>query len=451
MASETDAPEQLTAREQEVRELLQLGLTDSQIADRLGISASGASYHVSEIIGKLGVRNRHEAAAWPNRPPWWATATAPVALFLRNVSPVLPIKPSTAAAAVAGGLFGAALASIGLIVFLLLRDGGGRVPQATISDGTIEIPGSAITALTNYTFTTDLVISGTVNFDGAVAEGDFTVNFDGAFQAPDLLEGTLRIGGSLGEVFLQVLQVPGRPAETEVIAIGGHVWWREPGGDWQPGIEEYEDRIAPLVVFRQFGTPFFYLEALQFDELVMPVTNPVEMVNDQRAYRVRLDKSAIVDLLPQGTALKRYPEDQEEHEPVYPGVIENAQQVLPRDFLVEVWFAEEGLHPLRIVIEYSTDDQDRADFFMGLESPMSLRLQMDITNPDAGVEIEPPFPIPTETPRPTTPPGELTGPAHCLYPAQVRCPPLLVAHGLRTGDWRSAMAHIGRIRERSLS
>ena len=75
MASESDVGtfDQLTAREQEVLELLRLGLTDAEIAQRLGISAGGASYHVSEIIGKLGVRNRYEAAAWPERPPWWAT------------------------------------------------------------------------------------------------------------------------------------------------------------------------------------------------------------------------------------------------------------------------------------------------------------------------------------------------------------------------------------------
>ena len=35
--------------------LLREGLTNEQIAERLGISRDGAKYHVSEILSKLGV------------------------------------------------------------------------------------------------------------------------------------------------------------------------------------------------------------------------------------------------------------------------------------------------------------------------------------------------------------------------------------------------------------
>ena len=113
----------LTSREREVLELLRPGLTNGEIANRLGISVAGVRYHVSEIIGKLGVRNRYEAAAWPARPPWWLTAGAPLALFWRQAKALAPLKPSSAALAVSGGLLVAALAGIGLILFLLLRDG----------------------------------------------------------------------------------------------------------------------------------------------------------------------------------------------------------------------------------------------------------------------------------------------------------------------------------------
>ncbi len=69
-------PDVLTPREWEVRELLRQGLTNRQIGERLGISLDGAKYHVSEIVGKLGVGDRHEAAAWQPTPvPWWRTAT----------------------------------------------------------------------------------------------------------------------------------------------------------------------------------------------------------------------------------------------------------------------------------------------------------------------------------------------------------------------------------------
>jgi DNA-binding CsgD family transcriptional regulator len=57
-------PGLLTPREQEVLALLQEGLTNEEIADRLGITERGARYHVSEILSKLGVQSRFQAAAW---------------------------------------------------------------------------------------------------------------------------------------------------------------------------------------------------------------------------------------------------------------------------------------------------------------------------------------------------------------------------------------------------
>jgi DNA-binding CsgD family transcriptional regulator len=57
-------PDLLTPREQEVLALLRQGLTNQQIAERLGISLPGARYHVSEILSKLGVLSRQEAASW---------------------------------------------------------------------------------------------------------------------------------------------------------------------------------------------------------------------------------------------------------------------------------------------------------------------------------------------------------------------------------------------------
>ena len=73
-------PEILTPREQEVLALLREGLTNPQIAERLSISLDGAKYHVSEILSRLGVSSRDEAARWePSERSWWATAAAPLA------------------------------------------------------------------------------------------------------------------------------------------------------------------------------------------------------------------------------------------------------------------------------------------------------------------------------------------------------------------------------------
>ena len=60
--AEDEDPFGLTDREREVLRLLVEGQTNRQIAAALFISESTASVHVSNIIGKLGVANRVEAA-----------------------------------------------------------------------------------------------------------------------------------------------------------------------------------------------------------------------------------------------------------------------------------------------------------------------------------------------------------------------------------------------------
>jgi len=71
-------PDELTDREREVLELLRRDFTNEQIAQRLGISLDGAKYHVSEILSKLSVSTREEAAILrlEDRRPWWMTGFA---------------------------------------------------------------------------------------------------------------------------------------------------------------------------------------------------------------------------------------------------------------------------------------------------------------------------------------------------------------------------------------
>ncbi|HSP55164.1 MAG TPA: LuxR C-terminal-related transcriptional regulator [Dehalococcoidia bacterium] len=97
----------LTAREREVLDLVRLGLTNDEIAGRLGITEAGIKYHVSQILSKLGVTTREEAVAVALAPRrhWWAA---------------LPL----AAKAVGVVLMVAALAGLALLAWGVLRTSG---------------------------------------------------------------------------------------------------------------------------------------------------------------------------------------------------------------------------------------------------------------------------------------------------------------------------------------
>lgn len=56
------APPRLTSRERQVYDRLARGLSNRQIADELRVSEKTISVHVSNLMGKLGVRSRTQAA-----------------------------------------------------------------------------------------------------------------------------------------------------------------------------------------------------------------------------------------------------------------------------------------------------------------------------------------------------------------------------------------------------
>ncbi len=83
-------PDILTPREWEVLALVREGLSNEQIAERLGITERTARFHVSEILSKLGVSTRQEAAAWQpeERRSWWVVLLSrrDIASWLSNAA-----------------------------------------------------------------------------------------------------------------------------------------------------------------------------------------------------------------------------------------------------------------------------------------------------------------------------------------------------------------------------
>jgi DNA-binding NarL/FixJ family response regulator len=61
------APDALTAREQEVLELVRQGLANKQIARRLGISERTVKAHLTSVFSAIGVADRTAAALWAQR------------------------------------------------------------------------------------------------------------------------------------------------------------------------------------------------------------------------------------------------------------------------------------------------------------------------------------------------------------------------------------------------
>ena len=120
-------PDILTSRQREVLELLREGLTNEQIAERLGITLDGARFHVSEILGRLGLSSREEAAVWrpEERRPWWATGLALLGWPVRGLTWPFWAK-AAGAVVVAGAVGGVAL----LVWAVIVTEGPDGEPES---------------------------------------------------------------------------------------------------------------------------------------------------------------------------------------------------------------------------------------------------------------------------------------------------------------------------------
>ncbi len=125
----------LTHRQREVLDLIVQGRTNAEIGERLGISLDGAKWHVSEILTRLGLETREQAAEYWRHERSAARQVAVrggmLAGFLR-----VPVLAGIAAATIVGTF---------ALVLLLVRDGDDSPPASAPGTATVAAPTSIAT------------------------------------------------------------------------------------------------------------------------------------------------------------------------------------------------------------------------------------------------------------------------------------------------------------------
>ena len=138
-------PDILTPAEWRVLEELRAGGTNAEIAVRLGVSPDAVKYHVSNMLGKLGLEDRHALAAWrPGRKRAGGRLRALFALPAPLASLASPLAWGGAALAVAAGAV-----VLAVVLVAVSGDGDGEPPLALAPTSTATpAPASAPTATT---------------------------------------------------------------------------------------------------------------------------------------------------------------------------------------------------------------------------------------------------------------------------------------------------------------
>jgi DNA-binding CsgD family transcriptional regulator len=105
----------LTQRQRDVLRLIADGRTNPEIAGLLGVSLAGAKWHVSEVISRLGVETREEAAE-----VWREENSLPrrFTTLMRGLAGLTTLK------VVAGSAAASIVAATGIGAFVVIRDSG---------------------------------------------------------------------------------------------------------------------------------------------------------------------------------------------------------------------------------------------------------------------------------------------------------------------------------------
>ncbi len=121
-----------TPRQREVLDLVAAGHTNTEIAQRLGITLAGAKWHVSELISRLGVDSRDDVA------DYWRRERRLAARLRRTIRHAIGLLSLKAVAVGAAATLGVSAAVAG-IVFTgngdadrIRTDGSTAVPTSTV-------------------------------------------------------------------------------------------------------------------------------------------------------------------------------------------------------------------------------------------------------------------------------------------------------------------------------
>ncbi len=130
---------ELSDRQHEVLGLVARGYTNPEIAERLGVTLDGAKWHVSELLGKLGLDSREELAEF------WAWRQRPYHRSRRVLRGVLAVPAFKIAGAIAGV---ALIAGIGFGAWGLFAGGsgdgaGGGIAQPFVLEATVAVDSAA--------------------------------------------------------------------------------------------------------------------------------------------------------------------------------------------------------------------------------------------------------------------------------------------------------------------
>ncbi len=178
----------LTPRQREVLELIVRGRTNAEIAQRLGLSLDGAKWHVGEILSKLNLDSREQAA------DYWRDYKRPMARLACTFAAI-----SMAGALKVGLAGGAALGVAGIAVaaVIALRGGdeAGRVsvtpnePPAAASEKPCDIADiSAKTAFVDSVGNTRVIVQATAPAP-CHFRGDILLTISDSSSVPALVGG----------------------------------------------------------------------------------------------------------------------------------------------------------------------------------------------------------------------------------------------------------------------